>query len=68
MSTVNPRHEARLLIAQGTVTLIQLWIHYRGLGGNADDLELDALIHRVTDLGEIDESVLALALEELSSQ
>ncbi|HEV2754376.1 MAG TPA: hypothetical protein VG318_01190 [Actinomycetota bacterium] len=46
------------------LTLKDLWIRYFALGGNADQIELDAFFHGLSELSRLEYNVLAHAINE----
>ncbi|MDQ0923812.1 hypothetical protein QF038_002320 [Pseudarthrobacter sp. W1I19] len=60
------RAAVRSLIDAGRLSVMELWLQYWALGGNAGILELDAFIHNVPLLGGVEVQVLADALKDLT--
>ena len=50
--------------ARGT-TLTRLWTYYWGIGGDLDEIALDAYLHGLGDLPPGQISLLALAIREI---
>lgn len=62
------REHARLLrrvIDSATLELVEVWVRYFSLGGNAEQLELDAFLHHALVLSSVERDVLAHAVNEL---
>lgn len=59
---------ARTLIEAGRLSVMELWLQYWALGGNAGILELDAFIHNVPMLRDVEVQVLAEALDDLTEE
>ncbi|MDQ0769325.1 hypothetical protein QF031_002074 [Pseudarthrobacter defluvii] len=67
MASTDSLQEACSLLEAGDVSLLHLWLLYWGQGGNADLTELDAFIHGVPLLDDMDAAILGWALEALSA-
>lgn len=57
---------ARSLIDAGRLTVMELWLQYWALGGNADILEVDAFVRDVPMLKGVEVEVLAEAINDLT--
>lgn len=62
------REHARLLrrvIDSAGLELVEVWVRYFSLGGNAEQFELDAYLHHALVLPPIERDVLAQGVNEL---
>lgn len=57
---------ARAIIDAGHFTVMELWLQYWALGGNADILEVDAFVRDIPMLKGVEVDVLTEALNDLS--
>jgi hypothetical protein len=65
---VNPEEQyARTFDVMGRVGLSvgEVWLHYLGMGGDVDEYEVDAYLHGLIQLPELDRNLIALAVNEL---
>jgi hypothetical protein len=51
----------------GRVTLPELWTYYYGIGGNADEMALDAYLHEMVELAPLQVDLIQAAIQELTA-
>jgi hypothetical protein len=65
------REQRRFVAEQfrdGNTSLGRLWAYYFGIGGDADELALDAYVHELGELPPVQISLLALAMNEMADE
>jgi len=65
-SGADPRMLAAARFQDGNLSLPQVWAHYFGIGGNADELALDAYLHGMMDLSPLQADLLHIAIREIT--
>jgi hypothetical protein len=63
----DPRALAAAQFESGNLSLPQVWTHYFGIGGSADELVLDAYLHGMMDLAPLQVDLLTIALREITT-
>ncbi|MHA7279866.1 hypothetical protein ACX80I_15870 [Arthrobacter sp. MDT3-44] len=61
------QHTLHAMQAAG-LTVQELWIHYFALSGDADEFDLDAYLHGVAPLQQLDRDLVSHAVNELIAQ
>jgi hypothetical protein len=64
MDTEDRYHLFEAARLRGELTVQELWLLYLGLGGNLDAFDIDGYLQGLLPLEEIEEHVLAVALNE----
>lgn len=68
MGFVEEARRVALAVLDSTgATVMDLWVSFWSMGGNADVLELDAYIHGLASVSSSDELAFAAAVQEISS-
>lgn len=63
----DPRRTALNLIEQDNWHLHELWLRYWANGGQAEQFEFDAYLHRACELDPFDLKILAWVVEEITA-
>jgi hypothetical protein len=50
------------------INLMGLWTYYYGIGGNADELVLDAYLHEMMELPPLQMDLVHTAIEEITAE
>ncbi len=61
------RNLAAAQFESANLSLPQLWAYYFGIGGNADELALDAYLHGAMELAPLQVDLLHTALREITA-
>ncbi len=61
------RQLAAAQFQSANVTLPELWTYYYGIGGNADELALDAYLNGMVELPPLQVNLLHAALKEITA-
>lgn len=61
------RRSAAERFRDGEASLGRLWAYYYGIGGDADELALDAYVHELGELPPLQANILALAMNEMTT-
>jgi hypothetical protein len=48
--------------------LARIWTHFYSVGGDADEVTLDAYLHELADLPPLQASLLAVTMREMDSE
>lgn len=63
----DPRSFAAARYRNGKISLMGLWTYYYGLGGNADELVLDAYLNEMMELPPLQMDLVHTAIEEITA-
>ena len=63
----DPRKLAATCYRNGNLNLTGLWTYYYGIGGNADELVLDAYLHEMMELPRLQMDLIHTAIEEITA-
>lgn len=63
----DPRKLAATRYRNGNVNLTGLWTYYCGIGGNADELVLDAYLHEMMELPRLQMDLIHTAIKEITA-
>jgi hypothetical protein len=61
------RRSAAAQIRNGNIGLPALWSYYYGIGGNVDQLVLDAYLHGLTELAPLQMDLIHAAIQEITA-
>ncbi len=62
------RRTAATWFREGSAGLGKVWMYFYGLGGEADELTLDAYLHELGGLPPLQARLLAIAMREMDSE
>ncbi|MEW1820365.1 hypothetical protein AB0323_06155 [Arthrobacter sp. NPDC080031] len=62
------RRCAAVWYRDGSTGLARLWTYFYGIGGDADEMALDAYLHELGDLPPSQMNLLALAIQEMDAE
>ena len=62
------RHFAATRYRNGNINLMGLWTYYYGIGGNADEMALDAYLHEMMELPPLQLELVHTAIEEITAE
>lgn len=51
----------------GNISLPGLWTYYYGIGGNVDQLGVDAYLHELTELAPLQMDLIQTAIKEITA-
>ena len=63
-----PRDAAVAQFRQADLTLPELWTYYYGIGGNADEVVLDAYLNDMLELPPLQATLLHTAIQEMLAE
>ena len=63
----DPRNYAAARFHNRNINLMGLWTYYCGIGGNADELALDAYLHEMMELPRLQMDLIHTAGEEITA-
>lgn len=63
----DPRAFVAAQLASAQVSVPELWIYYYGIGGNVDEVDLDAYLNGMVDLPAIQVSLIHTAISEMKT-
>lgn len=63
----DPRCFAARRYRNGNINWTGLWTYYCGIGGNADELALDAYLHEIMELPPLQMDLIHAAIEEITA-
>ncbi|MCU1518583.1 MAG: hypothetical protein JWQ75_3304 [Pseudarthrobacter sp.] len=63
----DPRKLAAAQIQSANLSLPEVWAHYFGIGGNADEEALDAYLNGMMDLAPLQVDLLNIAIREITA-
>lgn len=63
----DPRLLAAMQFQNANLSLPQVWTHYFGIGGSADEVVLDAYLHGMMDLAPLQVDLLNIAIREITA-
>jgi hypothetical protein len=61
------RKVAAAQFQKGNISLPGLWTYYCGIGGNVDQLVLDAYLHELTELAPLQMDLIQAAIKEITA-
>jgi hypothetical protein len=64
--TSEHRRCAAVRFRHGQISLDRLWAYYYGIGGDEDELALDAYLHELGDLSPLQVRLVFLAMAEMA--
>ena len=64
----DPRRIAATQLQGGNINLRELWTYYYGIGGNADEVALDAYLNEMAELPPLQADLLHTALKEITAE
>jgi hypothetical protein len=62
-------HQASLLqrIREADISVSELWLYYFSIGGNCEEIYLDAYLHALMPLPALERMLVELAIDEMSA-
>lgn len=66
-SEADQRKFAAAQFQDGNMSLPGLWTYYCGIGGNVDQLAVDAYLHELTELAPLQMDLIQTAIKEITA-